>query len=129
MKDRSHSTARPHEKTVYRSQYGRVRVYVLRHINGCPSTDPNERECPCPKHIYFKPHKAKDGRISAHTPSYTEACEQAHRILEGFHPAEAKLRAKKIEEDAPASITVEDAMDKYFAYKRSLNVSEDYLHR
>src|ERR1700733_12065 len=129
MKDRSHSTSRPHEKTVYSNQHGTVRVYVLRHINGCTSTDPNERDCPCPKHIYFKPRNGNDGRLSARTSSHTEACEQAHRILKGFDPEIAALRAKQIEAEAPAGITVEEAMEKYFSYKRSLNVSEDYLHR
>jgi integrase len=128
MKDRSHSQPAPHEKTVFTSQYGTVRVYVLRHINGCPSTDPNERKCPCPKHIYFNRRNGKDGRLSAKTPSYTEACEQAQEILKGLNPEIAEARARKAQ-PAPSDITVEEAMEKYFAHKRSLNASEDYLHR
>src|ERR1700733_819900 len=125
MKDRSHI---PHEKTVFTNQHGAVRVYVLRHINGCLSTDPNERWCPCPKHIYFKPRNGKDGRVSAKTPSHAEACEQAQKILRGFDPEIAELRAQKSQAD-PAGISVEAALGKYMAAVRSRNVTEDYIDR
>src|ERR1039458_8658628 len=113
MTDRS----QPHKKilislsrAVYRNQFGPVRVYTRRHINGCTFTDPDQQHCPCPKHIYSKPIAGRINRASANTPSFTEACAKAQQILRGFDPEIAAVR-----QTAAPGISLEDALARYYA--------------
>jgi integrase len=115
-------------KTVFTSAFGTVRVYVLRHINGCPSTDPNDQRCPCPKHIYFKPRMGADGRLSARTPSYTEACEIAQKMLRGFDPEIRAAREQQAAAIIERGITVEAAIELYIKGVRSRNRSAGYMN-
>ena len=98
-------------RAVFSSHFGSVRVYTRRHINGCSFTQPDQQNCPCPKWIYAKARDGKPSRRAATTPSFTEACEQAQKILKGFDP---EIRAAR-EVVAPAGITVETAIEHYLA--------------
>jgi integrase len=98
------------QKTEFHSIYGSVHVYVRRHINGCELRDPNETRCSCPKWLYSKPRGAKAVQRAAGTPSFTEACAEAQRILKGFDPEIAMAREKN--EPVPG-IAIEAAIGLY----------------
>jgi hypothetical protein len=73
-------------RTLFSTVHGTVSIYTRRHIHGCQLRSPDDNRCACPKWIYAK---ARDGRASqqaANTPSFTEACELALKILKGFDP-------------------------------------------
>src|ERR1035441_721169 len=90
-------------KAVFSSNYGSVRVYTRRHINGCELRDPNDNHCSCPKWIYAKPHDGRALQEAAKSPSFTEACARAQRMLKGFDP---EIRAaREITEKTRPAIT------------------------
>lgn len=121
---RSQTKAPKASRALYASIHGTVRVYTRRHINGCPLVGQDFNHCSCPKWIYFKAREGKAVQKSAGTPSFTEACEEAQRILKGFDPEIARARASI----APAArITVEAAVDQFLQGVRSRNVSLSYL--
>lgn len=94
------------------SAYGTVRVYTPRHVNGCELRDPNACFCGCPKWVYAKPKVGKATQVSAKTPSFTEACVTAKRILDSFHPEIAAAREKNT---TAAGIGIEDCLRLYEA--------------
>jgi integrase len=119
-------------RAVYKNQFGLVRVYTRRHINGCGFAHRNQQHCACPKYIYSK-SKAKDAqplRQSASTPSFTEACGIAQKILRSFDPAEIQLAAlaagSKTNEPALGP-TVEEVLTRYFTVLASRKLSPTYL--
>lgn len=114
------------QKTVFDSRYGKVAVYTRRHINGCDLRDPNDNRCSCPKWLYCRPRGGgKAVQKAAGTPSFTEACGEAQRILDGFNPEIAKAREKN--EPVPG-ITIEAALDKYEAALKRRSLSAKYVH-
>ena len=116
--------ARLSQKTEFHSVYGTVIVYARRHINGCKFRDPNNCSCGCPKWIYAKPRGGRAVQKAAGTPSFTEACEHAHKILKGFDPEIAA--ARKVNEPK-LGITIEDAITAYEASLRRRELSEKYV--
>jgi site-specific recombinase XerD len=111
-------------RTVFSSQYGAAHVYTRRHIHGCPLLSPNENRCSCPKWIYSKPRQGKAAQQAAGTPSFTEACERAQRILKGFDP---EIRAARVITEPVPGITIELAVERYVGVLRTRKVTEDYL--
>ena len=97
-------------KTEFHTIHGRTVVYTRRHINGCKLRDRNANGCACPKWIYSKAKGGKAMQRAAGTPSFTEACEEAQRILKGFDPEIAK--ARQINEPAPG-ISIEECLALY----------------
>lgn len=114
-------------RALFSSIYGSVRVYTRRHINGCPLVGPNFNHCSCPKWVYSKARDGKPRQKAAGTPSFTEACEQAHRILKGFDPEIAHARARDLAA-TPETVTVEAAVASYLKGVRSRNVTPGYLN-
>jgi integrase len=125
---RSQPRSKPDQpnRTVFQSVHGVVRIYTRRHINGCPLTSPDQQNCQCPKWLYQKPKGGKAKQTAAGTPSFTEACELAQRILKGFDPEIAQARARSIDRE-PVSPSVEDAVEQYLKGVRSRNVTAGYL--
>jgi len=101
-------------RTVFKSIYGTVRVYIRRHLDGCDLSDPNDTHCNCPKWLYSKARGGRAVQKAAGTPSFTEACGQAQRLLKGFDPEIAK--AREITEPK-LGITIQAALQ---AYKTAL---------
>jgi integrase len=118
----SHSPAR----TVFSSIHGAAHVYTRRHIHGCAHTSPNQNHCSCPKWIYSKPRAGKAAQQAAGTPSFTEACELAQRILKGFDP---EIRAAREITSPEPGIAIEPAVERYIAVLRTRKVTESYLSR
>jgi integrase len=110
-------------RAVYKNQFGTVRVYTRRHINGCLFTDPDQQHCQCPKWIYSKARGGRHAVKSANTPSFTEACGIAQKILRGFDPEIAFSR----KEAAPGP-TIEEIIERYLAVVASRGVKSHYLH-
>ena len=124
-KQRSHSSPPiALSRAVYASQHGSVRVYTRRHINGCLFTLPDQQHCPCPKWIYSKARNGRPARRAATTPSFTEACEQAQKILKGFDPEIAA--ARKITSPALGP-TIEEVLTRYFTVLATRKLSPAYL--
>jgi integrase len=113
------------QRTVFSGQYGTVRVYTRRHIRGCLLTSPDQQHCPCPKWIYCYPRGGKPRQESAMTPSFTEACEKAQKMLKGFDPEIQAARA--IVSPTSEAITIQAAFDRYLALLRSRKLDADYL--
>ncbi len=111
------------QKTVYSSRYGTVRVYTREHIRGCLLQSPDEQSCRCPKWIYENPRGGKPRRHSA-APTYTEACEEAQKILRSFDPEIQAARA--ITHPAPG-ITIEAAIGEFLSCLAGRKVEADYL--
>jgi len=112
------------QRTVFSTQYGTVRVYTRRHIRGCPLA-PDEQHCSCPKWIYSYPRGGKPRQESAGTPSFTEACEKAQKMLKGFDPEIQAARA--IVSPVSEAITIEAAFTRYQGVLRSRKLDDDYL--
>jgi integrase len=113
-------------RTVFTSLYGAVRVYTRRHINGCRLATADHNHCSCPKWIYSKARDGKASQQAASTPSFTEACGIAQKILKGFDP-EIRAAREQISAVAPPGITVEAALDRYYGVLRSRKLSPDYM--
>jgi integrase len=111
-------------KTTFSSIYGSVRVYTRRHINGCELGDPNDQRCSCPKWIYAKPRDGRAVQKAAKSPSFTEACADAQRILKGFDP---EIRAaREITEPVPG-ITIEACLEAYRSALDRRSLSTKYV--
>lgn len=131
MKQRSHRPASPPPaplaKTVFSSLYGTVRVYTRRHIHGCQLTHPDQQHCSCPKWIYAKARGSKPRQQAASTPSYTEACEVAQKMLKGFDP---EIRAaRELVAPATGAVTIEGAIENYLAMLAGRKLTDDYTGR
>jgi integrase len=124
MKTSKRSQKKRAPKTAFTSIYGSVRVYTRRHINGCTLRDPNESGCSCPKWLYLKPVGGRAAQKAAGTPSFTEACGDAQRILKGFDPEIAAARV--ITQPVPG-ITVESCLEKYQSALSRRSLSDQYL--
>lgn len=128
MKDRSQPRKEVQppalSRAVFSSQYGSVRVYTRRHINGCGFTLADQQHCPCPKWIYAKARTGKPSRRAATTPSFTEACDQAQKLLKGFDPEIAAARKTNTPAHGP---TIQEALDRYFNVLGSRKLSANYL--
>ena len=111
------------QKTVFTTIFGTTIVYTPRHINGCNLRDRNENHCSCPKWIYMKKRGGKAIQRAVRSPSFTEACAEAQRILRSFDPEIAKAREKN--EPAPG-ISIEDALSLYEAALKRRSLSEKY---
>jgi hypothetical protein len=59
-------------RTLFSTVHGTVSIYTRRHIHGCQLRSPDDNRCACQQ--------------AANTPSFTEACELALKILKGFDP-------------------------------------------
>jgi integrase len=106
----------PPKKTISKTDYGAVRVYTRRHINGCQLKSVADNLCSCPKWIYAKARGEAAHQIAAKTSSFTEACSKAQRILKGFDP---EIRAARLTIAQPTpGITIEEAVNSYFASRR-----------
>jgi integrase len=113
-----------HSKTVFSSIHGTVRVYTRRHINGCALQSANEQHCRCPKWIYSNPKEGRPQRQAAGTPSFTEACEDAQKLLKGFDP---EIRAaREINHPAPG-ISIEQVVEQYLGVLAGRKVCDRYL--
>lgn len=124
MKPRSQPSPAALSKTVFASQFGTVRVYTRRHIHGCPNTSPDQQNCHCPKWIYANPRQGRPTRTAAGTPSFTEASEQAQRILRGFDP---EIRdARNLAQPAPG-IPIAEALTRYYLVLGARKLSPGYL--
>src|SRR5271154_2914182 len=81
---------------IFSSLHASVRVYTRRHINGCTLQDDNQQNCRCPKWFYVSP---RDGgapyRKSIGTGDFTEACDEARKVLKGFDPEIREFRRLK----------------------------------
>jgi hypothetical protein len=121
---RATAKAKASSRALYTSIHGSVRVYTRRHINGCQLIGADFNHCSCPKWIYSKARGGEPVQRAAGTPSFTEACEEAQRILKGFDPEIARARNLTAE---PASISVEAAIESYLQGVRSRNVTPGYL--
>jgi site-specific recombinase XerD len=106
------------------NQFGTVRVYTRRHINGCQLPTADHNHCSCPKWIYAKARGAHWTQKAANTPSFAEACDMAQKILRGFDPEISQARA--ITAPAPG-ISLEDALTRYYAVLGSRKLAADYL--
>jgi integrase len=115
----------PH-RTVFSSIHGAAHVYTRRHIHGCLLTSPDDNHCSCPKWIYSKPRTGGAAQHAAKTPSFTEACELAQRILKGFDP---EIRAARVITEPVPGITIEIAVERYLGVLRTRKVTESYLSR
>jgi integrase len=114
----------PNGNVIFSNLHGTVRVYTRRHINGCPLTSPNQQDCRCPKWIYANPSGGKPQRIAAGTPSFTEACEQAQKLLRGFDP---DIRAaREITQPAPG-LSIEETVERYLGVLQGRKLSDNYL--
>jgi site-specific recombinase XerD len=112
------------QRTIFSSQHGAAHVYTRRHINGCQLTSPNENRCSCPKWIYSKPKTGKAAQQAAGTPSFTEACERAQKILKGFDP---EIRAAREITSPEPGISIEAALERYLGVLRTRKLSESYI--
>jgi integrase len=124
MKTLKKQPAEPAQKVVFASLYGIVRVYTRRHINGCSFTDPNQQRCSCPKWIYSNPKAGQAQRLAAGTPSFTEACEKAQKILKGLDP---EIRAAREITNPAAGISIERAIEEYLSVLAGRKVVDRYL--
>jgi integrase len=124
MKTLKKQAAAPAQKVVFASLYGTVRVYTRRHINGCSFTDPNQQQCSCPKWIYSNPKGGHAQRLAAGTPSFTEACEKAQKILKGLDP---EIRAARQITHPAAGISIEHAIEEYLSVLAGRKVVDRYL--
>jgi integrase len=106
------------------NQFGTVRVYSRRHINGCTLPTPDHNHCSCPKWIYSKASGGRAAQKTANTPSFAEACGQAQKILRGFDPEISQARS--LVSPAPG-ITLEDAITRYYAVLRGRKLSPAYV--
>jgi integrase len=113
-------------KTEFTSIHGTVIVYTRRHIGGCKLRDSNENHCSCPKWLYSKPKTGKAAQRSAGTPSFTEASEQAQKILRGFDP---EIRAAREVNQPKAGITIEAALALYKASEERRDLAKMYLDK
>ena len=86
-------------KTMLKTDYGCVRVYVRRHIGECRLRDPNEVNCGCPLWFYLSPVDGRAVQQAAKTTSFTEAVTKAKRVLKAFDPEIAA--AREINEPTP----------------------------
>jgi integrase len=100
------------QKTEYHSVFGTTIVYVRRHLKPCQLTDPNLCQCQCPKWLYSRPVGGRAVQQSAKTSSYTEASEQAQKLLRGFDP---EIRAARQVNQPKEGIGVEPAFALYRA--------------
>jgi hypothetical protein len=92
---------------------------------GCPLTSPNQNGCACPKWIYAKARDGKAVQQVAGTPSFTEACQHAQKILKGFDP---EIRAAREITTPALAIPIEAALDRYLGVLRTRGVTADYLN-
>jgi len=122
---RTRKAPRP-ARTTFKNQHGTVRVYTRRHINGCKLRDPNEVHCACPKWLYAKPSGGMPVQKAASTPSFTEACEKAQKMLRGFDPEIAAARAITEAKPEPG-VTIEDAVALYEASLKRRALSAKYI--
>jgi site-specific recombinase XerD len=120
MKARS----QPSSRLELSSQYGTVRVYTRRHINGCKLPTPDHNHCSCPKWIYCKRRGGNAIQKSAGTPSFTEATDQAQKILKGFDPEIAAARKVNTPVLGPA---IEEVLTRYLGVLASRKLSPSYL--
>ncbi len=96
-------------------------------INGCPLDDDNQQNCHCPKWFYVSPRGAAPYRKSAGIGSFTEACDEARRILKGFDPIDPEIQElRKLKHDG-SSIGVEDAIERYLTMLASRDRAANYL--
>jgi len=112
------------QKTAFTSIFGSTIVYTPRHINGCKLGDRNANHCSCPKWIYLKPRGGKPMQKAARTPSFTEACAEAQRILRSFDPEIAAAREKN---DPRPGIAIEAALSLYEASLKRRSLSAKYV--
>lgn len=124
MNQRSHSKNPAPSRFELTNQFGTVRVYTRRHINGCQLSTPDHNHCSCPKWIYSKARGGRAAQKTANTPSFAEACGQAQKILRGFDPEISEARA--ITSPAPG-ISLEDALTRYYSVLRGRKLDPDYL--
>lgn len=108
--------------------FGMVRVYTRRHIKGCTLPTADHNKCSCPKWIYSKARNGKASQKAATTPSFTEACGMAQRILRGFDPELSQARALVAAASVPG-VSIKDAITRYYVVLRGRKppLSPDYL--
>jgi len=111
---------------VFSGLYGSVRVYTRRHINACLLQDDNQQNCGCPKWMYVSPRGAAPYRKSAGTGDFTEACDEARKVLKGFDPVDPEVQElRKLK--GGSSIAVEDAIERYLTMLASRDRAPNYL--
>src|ERR1035437_863427 len=112
------------QKTMFTSIFGSTIVYTPRHINRCQLRDRNSNGCSCPKWIYLRPRGGQAVQRAARTPSFTEACAEAQRVLRSFDPEIAA--AREVNEPKPG-IGIEACIDLYKAALERRSLSSKYL--
>jgi site-specific recombinase XerD len=108
------------------SDYGRIRVYTRRHINGCRLTDPDDNSCRCPKWLYSV--KLDPMQQAAGTATFHDACSRAREMLHGFDPFIQKAQAAMGVAPAKTQDGMElaAAIDRWIAGLQSRGVSKSY---
>jgi integrase len=112
-------------KTILKTDYGCVRVYVRRHIGECRLRDPNEVNCGCPLWFYLSPENGRAVQQAAKTSSFTEAIVKAKRVLKAFDPEIAA--AREINEPTPG-IGIEACVALYGDTLTRRSLSASHIH-
>jgi len=115
------------QNVVFSGLYASVRVYTRRHINGCTLQDDNQQNCHCPKWFYVSPRGAEPRRKSAGTGNFTEACDEARRVLKGFEPVDPEIQELRKLKQGGSSIAVEDAIERYLTMLAARERAPNYL--
>jgi hypothetical protein len=110
-------------KLVLESPHGSVIVYTRRHVGHC-KLDADDNRCSCPKWLYLKPRGGKVVQKTAHTPSFSEACDEANKILRGFDPEIAAAREKN---EPKLGITIDKALTDYETSLKRRALSPKYI--
>jgi hypothetical protein len=111
------------QKTAFKTIFGSAIVYTPRHVNGCQLNDRNENNCSCPKWLYLKQRGGKAIQRAVRSPSFTEACAEAQRVLRSFDPEIA--RAREQNEPKPG-IGIDAAIALYEASLKRRSLSKKY---
>jgi integrase len=114
------------EKTQYKehwetSDYGKIKVYVRRHVGECTLKDVNATHCNCPKYFSAVPKdralRPTPPQFSAGTTSFPEAVTNAKKLLRSWDPV-AQENAQLKEQRERTETTIEAAVKEFLAARR-----------